>query len=832
MLSVLQGGGTLYFPVRDKGVYLIKGPLVQNVIARVPVLPNSQLYIPNGPGIGTRNVAKAIIFMGERVPSFELGIIAANYPNPWNKTAIIQSTITGPGTDPSTTYISARPALLGVSADSLGNFVWNTTEVHLQNLIFRTNTKSSTNTDTIGTMSAINFGNLTGCSLNNVRIDVNSEPINSLQPNVNTYGLIMPGASNSAWNPIRNCLIGGYYTGVVAEEHTLLDYVSFMACYDAIRSTPNAHNWHATRLLMNGVANGVHVTGTSYFRIDNYDAEHFLPSFLTLWFNFQSDVKSDNPNYPWGNINYHVVNTAGPVCDTCFTFSNVNPEQVAIAPMQQSPLPAITQIGNATTRGWYGSFYNPSPVGLEITAGKLSNGATYIPSIAMANKMSLVGGEMHNFAVINSYNNKLLWNQFSETYISADQIKIKEYMTTSAPANVQVLERTPYTFHLMQPLQPHSWTTSGRPATGLSTSMIGYNSDTAAAEILVGATWYPFATRDWVRSLGFLTGNTLYTGDDTLSSDRTVTGGSNGLTFTSTRTTTNSTVSINNTSTGRGLNISTGSGLGIVSVATTGIGILGQSTDGYGIWAESSTSNGLYVQSPASTGAAEFVSYPSSSNTNNTILDLNRINSGGGGAAGIAGSIDISLNNSTGSGSMTKSLQLISKLTTATSGSEVSDLEFWGQNSGTLAKKFTIKGSGQLNANNYGSGTFTGTPATTLVATSSGDIVEEVRPKTYTALISQSGTSAPTATVLGTNTIGSISWSRSSAGVYVGTLSGAFTANKTWSTVSWSDESGGSAIVFRLKRTGSNTVELFVSPEGVAGTDNFTNLSIEIRVYP
>lgn len=50
--------------------------------------------------------------------------------------------------------------------------------------------------------------------------------------------------------------------------------------------------------------------------------------------------------------------------------------------------------------------------------------------------------------------------------------------------------------------------------------------------------------------------------------------------------------------------------------------------------------------------------------------------------------------------------------------------------------------------------------------------------KVYSALLSQAGTSAPTATVL-ENTIGTIVWTRDSAGRYKGTLEGAFTQNKT-----------------------------------------------------
>jgi hypothetical protein len=105
-------------------------------------------------------------------------------------------------------------------------------------------------------------------------------------------------------------------------------------------------------------------------------------------------------------------------------------------------------------------------------------------------------------------------------------------------------------------------------------------------------------------------------------------------------------------------------------------------------------------------------------------------------------------------------------------------------------------------------------------------------PKVYNALLTQSGTSAPTATVLGTNTIGSIVWTRSSAGIYVGTLSSAFTSAKTWLMTGWSDESAGGNIVFKLKRTGNNTVELLTSQDGTNGSDVFTNLSIRIEVYP
>ncbi len=49
----------------------------------------------------------------------------------------------------------------------------------------------------------------------------------------------------------------------------------------------------------------------------------------------------------------------------------------------------------------------------------------------------------------------------------------------------------------------------------------------------------------------------------------------------------------------------------------------------------------------------------------------------------------------------------------------------------------------------------------------------------YTALLTQTGTDAPTTTILGDNTIGNIVWTRASTGVYRGTLTGAFQSGTT-----------------------------------------------------
>lgn len=123
----------------------------------------------------------------------------------------------------------------------------------------------------------------------------------------------------------------------------------------------------------------------------------------------------------------------------------------------------------------------------------------------------------------------------------------------------------------------------------------------------------------------------------------------------------------------------------------------------------------------------------------------------------------------------------------------------------------------------YGVGHYDGTSGTNIV-------LKVPYAKRYTALLTQSGTGDPSAIVL-ENGIGTIVWTRNSSGNYTGTLSGAFTANKTWLICQKGDGSG-SFVNGLLSRSGANTVTLDVRDNSDVVTDNFTNLSIEIRVYP
>lgn len=106
------------------------------------------------------------------------------------------------------------------------------------------------------------------------------------------------------------------------------------------------------------------------------------------------------------------------------------------------------------------------------------------------------------------------------------------------------------------------------------------------------------------------------------------------------------------------------------------------------------------------------------------------------------------------------------------------------------------------------------------IATFVGDSISKYT--CYTAIMNQSGTAAPTATIM-ENSIGAIVWTRDSAGTYVGSLSHVFTENKTWITCV-NQNSSKQVYCFWID---ASTIGL----ETEDSTDGNVNASIEIRVY-
>ena len=100
--------------------------------------------------------------------------------------------------------------------------------------------------------------------------------------------------------------------------------------------------------------------------------------------------------------------------------------------------------------------------------------------------------------------------------------------------------------------------------------------------------------------------------------------------------------------------------------------------------------------------------------------------------------------------------------------------------------------------------------------------------KSYVALITQSGTAAPTVTIL-ENTIGDIVWSFQSNGEYFGTLTGAFPSGKV---ITLSNQIKTlETITIQRKNDNDIAINTFNALTGAGINGTLVNASIEIRVY-
>lgn len=116
--------------------------------------------------------------------------------------------------------------------------------------------------------------------------------------------------------------------------------------------------------------------------------------------------------------------------------------------------------------------------------------------------------------------------------------------------------------------------------------------------------------------------------------------------------------------------------------------------------------------------------------------------------------------------------------------------------------------------------------------------VSDLRPyKVYVALLTQSGTNAPVATVLENTLGGTVVWSYEGNGQYEGTLASAFTSNKT-TTIINQGQDATSGQLFNITRTNSDVVSVTTGVFNLASdTIAYTNAQlsstfVEIRVYP
>ena len=101
--------------------------------------------------------------------------------------------------------------------------------------------------------------------------------------------------------------------------------------------------------------------------------------------------------------------------------------------------------------------------------------------------------------------------------------------------------------------------------------------------------------------------------------------------------------------------------------------------------------------------------------------------------------------------------------------------------------------------------------------------------KVYTALLTQTGTTAPTETVFQNTLGGVIVWTRNGVGDYIGTLTGAFPVDKTF--VFSSSLGNSPADILQFYKDSVNNVGV-LTYSGAASDDILYYTSVEIRVYP
>lgn len=279
------GGGTVFFP---NGIYVIAGALQTNVGG---VNYNSQLYVPIT--LGTSTTRRSISFIGEAVPNGmqSLGLnVSVSTPDTG---VILKSTITGSGTNPA--VISSG------SATSVTHLDNNNTDVHFENIQIQPVANGS-NQITIG---GIDLRRSRNASLKHVAcFPWNLNLYNSGTPLNSCAGIRMPVVNCEHINVIENCNVGGFSSGFVLGEHTVVLNTIAISCMYGYEFTENYHLATGYSLKSFWCANDIRFTGAiSYVKIDHLQVEW---QSIGKWYDTQYTIL-DPSNYGRGEITYHIV---------------------------------------------------------------------------------------------------------------------------------------------------------------------------------------------------------------------------------------------------------------------------------------------------------------------------------------------------------------------------------------------------------------------------------------------------------------------------------------------------------------------------------------------
>ena len=138
--------------------------------------------------------------------------------------------------------------------------------------------------------------------------------------------------------------------------------------------------------------------------------------------------------------------------------------------------------------------------------------------------------------------------------------------------------------------------------------------------------------------------------------------------------------------------------------------------------------------------------------------------------------------------------------------------------------------NGTITAQSRGNATLQSTNGNVLINSPSGGVIVN-GVKTYKALLTQTGTDAPVATVLQNTLGGTVVWTRNGVGSYQGTLVGAFTANKTLIITALNGDAG-LAIYSQAQLGNADEFYFYALDTAYTAVDYGDIVNIIIEVYP
>lgn len=278
----VAGGGKVYFPYPS--VYYNLGNSLttwQQVYGQTNTsgMPSAQLIIPLN-----SDTTKLIMieFVGQfKINMADEAIISVGRSNK----GFIKSSYVEDSTTNNTSILSS----VFSSRNTWGykNYI----HVHIENLIFRNETKNSS-THIENKMHGINMYEVTQFTFNYLKIETSSDVYSSVEPTF-SIGVIMPSVNNKAQLGEGSIYITGYKSAIMLGEHTTSNRLIVVGCVNAIELPDTAYSYHSasiTHLNAECCRNVILMSDSNQvLNIFNYDVEHH--QFENKWYNYQFDIK-------------------------------------------------------------------------------------------------------------------------------------------------------------------------------------------------------------------------------------------------------------------------------------------------------------------------------------------------------------------------------------------------------------------------------------------------------------------------------------------------------------------------------------------------------------